>query len=156
MRNSRAVRTAALAVVGVATVVGLSACEMSGGGTFASDAGANKKANVGLDIQCDAFGGGGSGTFTFIDRNPELTDENRVSVEGTVQSCVSLFRGGYVAGTYQSRPTGADGTFRLIVEDTGKTGPDKGDRMRLTLSGGRFGGYTFNGTLAGGNFTFTP
>ncbi len=40
--------------------------------------------------------------------------------------------------------------------DTGKTGPDKGDKMALTLSGGRFGGYMFKGTLASGNFTYTP
>jgi hypothetical protein len=34
--------------------------------------------------------------------------------------------------------------------------PDKGDKMALTLSGGRFGGYMFKGTLASGNFTYTP
>ena len=39
--------------------------------------------------------------------------------------------------------------------DTGKTGPDKGDKMRLDLFGGRFDGYKCSGTLAGGNFTYT-
>ena len=139
MRNSRAVRTAALAVVGVATVVGLSACEMSGGGTFTSDAGANNKANVGLDIQCDVFGGG-SGTFTFIDRGPTLKDADRVSVEGTVQGCIKVLGVVTATGTYQARPTGDGGKFRVSAVDTGKTGPDKGDKMRLDLFGGRFEG----------------
>ena len=155
MRNSRAVRAAALAVAGVATVVGLSACEMSGGGTFASEDGANKKANVGLDIQCDVFGGG-SGTFTFIDRNPDLKYEDRVSIEGTVEGCVPLGRTAAAVGTYQSRRAGDGGTFKLTATDTGVTGSDKGDKMTLVLYGGRFGGYKFSGTLAGGNFTYTP
>ena len=157
MRNSRAVRSAALTVAGLAAVVGLSACEMSGGGTFASDDAANGKANVGLDIQCDVFGGG-SGTFTFIDRspNPALTSEPRVSVEGTVQGCIKVLGVITATGTYESRPTGDGGKFRVTAKDTGKTGPDKGDKMALTLSGGRFGGYSFNGTLSGGNFTYTP
>lgn len=143
-------RTALLAVVGATAVVGLSACTFSGGGTFKSDSQPNQKVSVGGDMQCN-LNGSGSGTLSFIDRNTKI-DGARVSVEGTVTGCLANL----AYGTYQPRPNGTPGKFSVVVVDTGKTGPDKGDSMVLTLSGGKFGGYKFAGTLEGGNFTFTP
>ncbi len=150
MANFMRGRSIALAMVGATAVAGLSACTFSGGGTFMSDSQPNQKVSVGGDMQCN-LNGSGSGTLSFIDRNT-IKDGTRVSIEATVTGCLANL----AYGTYQPRPNGTPGKFSVIVVDSGKSGPDKGDSMALSLSGGRFGGYKFAGTLAGGNFTFTP
>lgn len=45
------------------------------------------------------------------------------------------------------------GIAMFLVYDTGETGPDKGDLIRIELAGGKFAGYSNVGELQGGNIS---
>lgn len=143
-------RALGLATMGATAALGLGGCTLSGSGTFASETLPNQKAGVVSMIEC-GLDGSGSGTISFIDRRTK-TNGPRVNVEGTVTGCL----GRVATGTYQPRPSGAPGTFKVTVADKAGTGPGKGDSMLLLLDGGRFDGYSFAGTLESGDFTITP
>jgi hypothetical protein len=60
---------------------------------------------------------------------------------------------GWIEGEYTPHPKnlGDGGWFKLCVYDTGEVGPDKGDWIRIELTGGVYDGYQAEGVLGGGN-----
>ena len=130
--------------------------DMTGGGWLVTDSG--KKVNFGFNFKCksDDFGNATvSGQLQYNDR------EKGVRFHGVADSlyegdtCNGLLDswGGRYHGTYTPQPPklGKGGRFEIVLEDNGKKGPSKGDKLILTLVDGFHGGYYREAYLEGGN-----
>ena len=121
---------------------------VSGGGWVGTGAN-NAKVTFGIDLTC--FGG----TMSYIDRRPAKTVSVLITPSG---SCDASFGGPgmhvVVDGTYSARPKGTGGIALVEFWDTGAQGPTKGDKVRVVLTNGLYGGYDSGVmTLDGGNVT---
>lgn len=144
-----------LALIAVA-LVALAACDGTGGGWLIGLNG-GARATIGFTGTCEAtspYGGTFTGSLSYIDRSTSLP---RVSFVLSSGDCwVDPYDGTFhIAGTYQARPKGDSGSVELVFDDTGTTGPSKGDSVWVDISSGAFAGYEHTGTLLGGNITIT-
>ena len=175
-------RFANVLVLGVMTL-SLSGCwSFFGGGWFWSNIDPTQRVNVGLEGTCTDDLGTGFGLvdleLTFHDRGfpaEGVYDQNKngkkhmavsarnpqpLALTDSCENFDASILGDFAVGAQQFVycPQGvsegdACGVGFVEVRDTTDGGPDKGDVLFLTLSGGFYDGYFFGGELQGGNFT---
>jgi hypothetical protein len=125
-------------------------CTFEGGGWMVGDEGG--KATMGFDVDCEDTS---VAAITYADKK-NVGEGGPVNIKAIdVTGCdADVGTGGLygtLSGNYRPQPKGAPGTFEMYFEDTGQQGPDKGDFVRITLTGGKYDGYTHEGTVEGGN-----
>jgi len=147
----------------IVVAVILAACDITGGGWMASASAQGGKATFGFGLTCN---GNGHLTGGWVYHDKAMG----VDVGGTLTDSSGAPDGGPVACTAGSAPGSGLWTLRYTAqhcrsncvgvavigaEDTGLTGPSKGDGLSIELSGGRYDGYSNARRLGGGNLTVT-
>lgn len=152
-------RAVGWAVVGMLALAVTSGCDetspehwYASGGGFSGTTEANAKVTVGLQVDCST-GTPGRATVSFIDRRAAFPVSFRAT--GTVTCSLDGPTDPTMRGTYVARPRGGTGQATITIQDSGDIGRMKGDRFIVSLVGGPYAGYLFNGALDGGNLKAT-
>jgi hypothetical protein len=133
----------------------------NGGGWLLVD---GRKVHFAFNVRCDDGGTPGDPSDDRARGQLEVMDNNapgygRVKFHGEVNNFGELPCGapidgvGGFIGTYTPQPkTLGDGGFFIVAfTDQGEPGPSNGDAIALLAIGGVYDGYTFEGTIGGGN-----
>ena len=155
MKNRRFANSLIIIAFSIVALVAVSCNDINGGGWIKKSNG--KKANFGFNFKCKGEGVGNakaSGQLQFNDHEEGVKFHGVVDSvpDNTCGGLASAFEGRYLGSyTPQPRKLGKGGRFEIYLEDKGESGPSKGDRFELTLTGGIHDGYSLFGTLEGGN-----
>lgn len=132
----------------------------NGGGWLLVD---GRKVHFAFNVSCDDGGTPGDASDDRARGHIEVMDNKapggRVKFRGEVNNFGALPCGAPIAGvggflgTYMPQPTtlGDGGFFIVAFTDQGEPGPSNGDAIALAVFGGVYDGYTFIGTIGGGN-----
>ena len=142
----------ALVAMAAVALTGCTVLKATGGGWIDAEEG-DGKATFGFGVVCNEDKDALQGGWTYHDKSvePPINAHGNLNWKDGVPCKFSVQSGqAFLKLPYRATPGNQGGEVKIILDDTGEVGPNKGDYIRVIFLDGPYAGYNNGGLIGGG------